>query len=211
VWHPAAARAGKSTIREAMTCVKSHRHGHRRVVPAGALRVPAAFEPGSRKGDCRKISRFVALLLSALTSGVFFGTRAGLGPSTKQFRQATYVEVQQATIRNLRPVMGTLLPASVAANLALLAVTTRGTGRSRAAALTAGGLLGQIASLAVTARYELPINSGVLTWSPTTPPPGWQTARDRWNTFHTVRTATSVAALACLTAAVLGDPPRSQR
>lgn len=158
-----------------------------------------------------KISRFVALLLSALTSGVFFGTRAGLGPSTKQFRQATYVEVQQATIRNLRPVMGTLLPASVAANLALLAVTTRGTGRSRAAALTAGGLLGQIASLAVTARYELPINSGVLTWSPTTPPPGWQTARDRWNTFHTVRTATSVAALACLTAAVLGDPPRSQR
>ena len=97
-----------------------------------------------------------------------------------------------------------------AANLALLAMTTRDTGRSRAAALTAGGLLGQIASLAITARYELPINSGVLTWSSTTPPPGWQTARDRWDAFHTVRTATSVAALACLTAAVLGDPPRSQ-
>jgi uncharacterized membrane protein len=72
-------------------------------------------------------------------------------------------------------------------------------------------LLGQIASLAVTASYELPINSGVLTWSPTTPPPGWQAARDRWDTFHTVRTATSIAALACLAAAVLGDPPRSRR
>jgi uncharacterized membrane protein len=158
-----------------------------------------------------KISRFAALLLSALTSGVFFGTRASLGPSSKQFRPSTYVEVKQATIRNLRPVMGTLLPASVAANLALLTVTTRETGRSRTVALTAGGLLGQIASLAVTARYELPINSIVLAWSSTTPPPGWQTARDRWDTFHTVRTATSIAALACLTAAVLGDPPRSQR
>jgi uncharacterized membrane protein len=158
-----------------------------------------------------KITGFVALLLSALTSGVFFGTRASLGPSSKLFRPTTYIEVQQATIRNLRPVMGTLLPASVAANLALLAVTTRDTGRSRAVTLTAGGLLGQIASLAVTARYELPINSSVLTWSPTTPPPGWQTARDRWDTFHTVRTATSVAALACLTAAVLDNPARSQR
>jgi uncharacterized membrane protein len=109
-----------------------------------------------------KITGFVALLLSALTSGVFFGTRASLGPSSKQFRPTTYIEVQQATIRNLRPVMGTLLPAAVAANLALLAVTMRDAGRSRAVTLTAGGLLGQIASLAVTARYELPINNSPI-------------------------------------------------
>ncbi|MDT7554048.1 MAG: hypothetical protein QOI16_2584 [Pseudonocardiales bacterium] len=53
-----------------------------------------------------KISRFAALLLSALTSGVFFGTRASLGPSSKQFRPSTYVEVQQATIRNPAAVLG---------------------------------------------------------------------------------------------------------
>lgn len=145
----------------------------------------------------------VALLLSALTSGVFFGTRAALGPSTKGFRATTYVEVQQATVRNLRPVMGTLLPASVAANLALAVVTAREADRRRAFALTAAGLVGQVASLAVTARYELPINARVLGWSPTDPPQGWQAARDRWDRFHTIRTTTSVAGLACLTAAVV--------
>jgi uncharacterized membrane protein len=159
----------------------------------------------------RRITGFVAVLLSALTSGVFFGTRASLGPSTKRFRPTTYVEVQQATIRNLRPVMGVLLPASVVANLALLVVTAREANRSRAFGLTAAGLLGQVASLAVTARYELPINSRVLTWPSTNPPPGWQAARDRWDTFHTVRTGTSVAALVCLTAAVLDHPRGVQR
>jgi uncharacterized membrane protein len=78
--------------------------------------------------------------------------------------------------------------------------------RSRAFAPTAAGLIGQLASLAVIARYELPANSRVLTWSSTDPPEGWQTARDRWDTFHTVRTATSVAGLGCLTAAVVGHP-----
>jgi uncharacterized membrane protein len=152
----------------------------------------------------RRIVAGAALLLSALTSGVLFGTRAALGPSTKGFRVTTYVEVQQATVRNLRPVMGTLLPASVAANLALAVVTARETGRSRAAALTTAGLVGQVASLAVTARYELPINARVLRWSPTDPPVGWQTARDRWDRFHTIRTTTSVVGLGCLTAAVVG-------
>ena len=153
--------------------------------------------------NLRRVSAFVALLLSALTSGVFFGTRAALGPSTKAFRPTTYIEVQQETVRNLRPVMGTLLPASVAANLVLVTLTARETSRSRATVLAAAGLLGQVVSLAITAGYELPINSRVLTWLPADPPSEWKAVRDRWNTFHTVRTATSIAALACLTAAVM--------
>jgi uncharacterized membrane protein len=151
----------------------------------------------------RRILACVALLLSGLTSGVFFGTRAAIGPSTKSFRGTTYIEVQQATVRNLRPVMGTLLPASVAANLALAVLAARESDRPRAFALIATGLLGQAASLAVTARYELPINSRVLTWSPADPPPGWQAARDRWDRFHTIRTATSVVGFGCLTVAVI--------
>lgn len=84
----------------------------------------------------------MALLLSPLTSAVLFGTRASLGPSTKTFGPTTYIEVQQATVRNLRPVMGTLLPASVAANLALAVLMARETNRSRALALTVAGLIG---------------------------------------------------------------------
>ncbi len=56
--------------------------------------------------SAQAIARFSSLMLSALSTGVFFGTRTSLGPSTKDFTPSTYVEVQQATIRNLRPVMG---------------------------------------------------------------------------------------------------------
>jgi hypothetical protein len=40
-----------------------------------------------------------------------------------------------------------------------------------------------------------------MTWPPNDPPPGWQACRDRWDTVHTIRTASSVAGLGCLAAA----------
>ena len=83
--------------------------------------------------SARKILQFVALVLSALTTGVFFGTRTALGPSTRRFTPSTYVEVQQATVRNLRPVMGPLLPAAVLSNGALLALRPRSRDRRRRA------------------------------------------------------------------------------
>lgn len=116
-----------------------------------------------------KIARFSGLMLAALSTGVFFGTRTSLGPSTKSFIPRTYVEVQQATIRNLRPVMGTLLPGAVAANLAVLALSARER-RSSAFALTLTGLLSLISSVAVTGLFELPINARVMAWTPEDPP-----------------------------------------
>lgn len=151
----------------------------------------------------RKMVRFLALLLAALSSGVFFGTKTSLGPATKGFAPKTYVEVQQATVRNLRPVMGPLLPGAVAANLAEVVLLSASERRSPAFALSLAGLLSQLASLVVTGLFELPINAKVMGWSPEDPPEGWEALRDRWDAFHTVRTATSVTGLACLLAAAL--------
>ncbi|HEY2277065.1 MAG TPA: hypothetical protein VGI00_01830 [Streptosporangiaceae bacterium] len=72
-----------------------------------------------------KIARFSGLLLAALSTGVLFGTRAALSPSRSAFAASTYLEVQQATVSNLRPVMGTLMPGAVAANLAVLGLSAR--------------------------------------------------------------------------------------
>ncbi len=155
----------------------------------------------------KKIARFSGLLLAALSTGVFFGTRTSLGPSSKGFAPKTYVEVQQATIRNLRPVMGTILPGAVAANLAVLALSVRER-RSPAFALTLIGTSSQLTSLALTALFELPINARVMTWSPEDPPEGWRASRDRWDAVHTARTAISVAGLGCLVAAALVPPAR---
>lgn len=155
----------------------------------------------------RKIARFLSLMSAALSAGVFFGTRTSLGPSTKGFAPKTYVEVQQATVRNLRPVMGPLLPGAVAANLAVLALSLEER-RSPAFALTLVGFLSQLASLVFTGLFELPINARVLTWSPEDPPEGWEVMRDRWAAVHTVRTAVSVVGLGCLVAAELASPER---
>lgn len=155
-----------------------------------------------------RIIRFTGLLSAALSTGVFFGTRTSLGPSSRHFTASTYVEVQQATIRNLRPVMGTLLPGSTAANLAVLVLSLRER-RSPAFALTLIGVLSQLVAVILTGLFELPINARVMTWSPDNPPEGWKTMRDRWEAIHTIRTATSVVGLGCFVAAALAAPARS--
>ncbi|WP_375388463.1 anthrone oxygenase family protein [uncultured Amnibacterium sp.] len=154
----------------------------------------------------RSLLHYVALLTSALSTGVLFGTWASLGPSVRTFSPRTYVDVQQATVRNLRPVMGPLLPTAVVSTLAASALP-RGDDRA-ATVLQLAGFTGQLAALVLTAAVELPINARVLTWSPDDPPEGWQRTRDRWARTHTVRTATSVLGLgASLAAALLRSPP----
>lgn len=152
------------------------------------------------------VARCSSLVLSALTTGVFFGTKVSLGPSTRRFAPATYVEVQQATVRNLRPVMGVLLPASAATNAVALALTPADR-RSGVRALTWAGLATQVVALALTAAVELPINGQVLSWSGEAPPSGWEAVRDRWDRVHALRTASSIAGLVCLAAAATGEIP----
>ena len=154
-----------------------------------------------------KITRFSGLLLAALSTGVLFGTKAALGPSGKDFTAGTDVEVQQATVRNLRPVMGTLMPGAVVVNLAVLGMSARER-CSPGFALTLAGVLANLAALALTGIFELPINARVLTWSPEIPPAGWQASLSRWQAIHTARTAVSVAGLASLLAAALTSDSR---
>jgi hypothetical protein len=145
-------------------------------------------------------ARIAAVASSVLSSGVFLGTVASLTPSKRDFDSRTYTTVQQATIRNLRPVMGVLLPASVLANLAMLVTTDRADTEARRNAMT--GLLGPLASLLLTAQWELPINAQVMTWHPGYPPTNWMAQRNRWETVHLIRTATALIGLAGTLAAM---------
>lgn len=154
------------------------------------------------------VARFLGLLLSSLSASVFVGTRLAVSPSTRDFAPSTYVEYQQATIRNLYPVMAVLLPGAVVSNLATLLLTRPR--RSWTFALTSVGLVSQLAAGALTRRFNFPINDEVRTWSPEAPPEGWEDLRDRWEVLHTVRTVISVVGLGCLFAAAL-NPGKDQR
>jgi uncharacterized membrane protein len=150
--------------------------------------------------------RAAAVASSVLSSGVFFGTVAALTPSKRGFDSQTYVTVQQATIRNLRPVMGFLLPASVVANLAMLITTDRADTTARRGATV--GLVGPLASLLLTVGWELPINAQVMAWQSSRPPADWTAYRDRWETVHLIRTVTALIGLAGTLATTMSRPDR---
>ncbi|WIB63576.1 anthrone oxygenase family protein [Curtobacterium sp. MCBD17_040] len=150
------------------------------------------------------VVHFASLFTATLSTGVFFGTLTSLGPATGSFSPRTYIEVQQATVRNLRPVMGPLLPAAVAANLAM-AVVRRRQGSSRASRLTVVGFTGQLTALAITVAVELPINARLLTWSSENPPEGWEGVRNRWAMAHRARVAAAVLGLGSLLAASVSE------
>lgn len=152
-----------------------------------------------------RVARLLHLLLTALATGVFFGTRASLSPSVRSFPAPVYTRVQQATIRNLYPVMGVVLPGAVLATIAVLFLLPRR--RSPAFALTALSLLGQVIEGASTRRYNFPINAYVQSWTPDAPPADWEAARDRWEQAHTRRTVLAVGSLTAAVLAVLVDTP----
>jgi hypothetical protein len=141
-----------------------------------------------------RTARTTAVVTSVLSSGVFFGTVAALTRSKRGFDRHTYVAVQQATVRNLRPVMGVLLPSSVLANLGVLVTTDRADTWARRCAVI--GLLGPLTSLILTAGWELPINAQVMALHPDHPPANWTAQRDRWEVVHVARTATALIGLA---------------
>lgn len=112
--------------------------------------------------------RFSNLFLSSLAGAVFIGTKAAVSPSARDFPPATYVSYQQATIRNLIPMMGALLPGASLSSLILLLLERHR--RSPAVHFTGAGLLAQVAVGTVTQVVNMPINRQVLSWSPDAPP-----------------------------------------
>lgn len=177
-------------------------------MPTTSKRRASGTSPTTRKARAAQIA---AVATSVLSSGVFFGTVAALTRSKRGFDSRTYITVQQATVRNLRPVMGALLPASVFANLALLVTTDRGNPWTRRGSVI--GLLGPSASLLLTAKWELPINARVMAWNPADPPTEWTAERNRWETVHLIRTATALIGLAGTLAAtaISSTQPRATR
>ncbi len=136
------------------------------------------------------VIRFVLLLLLSLLVGTMFGILAGYNPSA--LSAAAYVEQQQNAIRSLN----LLLPLMGAVCILLtvwLAVRSRGEPRVRALLVAAAVCL--LVAALVTRFGNQPINAEVITWSAQSPPPNWTDLRDRWWSWHMVRTFAGILGL----------------
>lgn len=143
-----------------------------------------------------KIWEVVSIFLCALVTGVFWGPWLGLSRSITDFNADVFLAVGRRFIRNLAPVMPVLMPAAILSIVPVLVMSYQG--RPRAFYATLAGFALFVVALLVTLIVEVPIDNRIKTWTVATLPENWRQLRDRWERFHFVRTAASVAGLLLL-------------
>lgn len=136
--------------------------------------------------------QFLNIILAALIAGAVFGIWIGYNP--KNFSAPTYIEQQQGAIKALN----TLMPILGLITIILTLISAFQQKDSKSVFITlliATGFL--IISGLVTRFGNQPINSLIMTWNVNAPPANWTELRDKWWSFHIVRTLASFIAL-CL-------------
>jgi hypothetical protein len=147
------------------------------------------------------IWQFINILLSALVTGVFWGTWLGLSRSMASFTPETFLAIGHAMIGNLGTIMALLMPAAMLTTLPVLYLLYRR--RSKAFYPTLAGLALFVVALLVTLLVEVPLDNQFNEWTVMTLPANWQELRDRWEWFHVIRSWAAVAGLALLLAGAL--------
>jgi hypothetical protein len=143
--------------------------------------------------------QFVALVLTALSMGVHFGTWLLEAPLRETRSGPLFTEVQQGRDRvaaRIMPILGNAAILSVAVCVVLVRAIPW------AFVLTLIALVLLIGDMTVTLAGNVPINKQVQSWNIAAPPPEWANLRDRWERFHTIRTVLIVSGFALLASSV---------
>jgi uncharacterized membrane protein len=149
-----------------------------------------------------KILQFASVMLFALVTGVFWGTWFSLSRSMSDITPSTFLEVGSIMISNLARPMSMLLPASIVSGVLILYMLYR-RHQSGALVLAVAAVTLMLAAMVVTLAVNVPLDYVFTQWTVASLPPDWRATRDRWEFYHGIRTALSVAALCSLVGSVL--------
>jgi uncharacterized membrane protein len=136
--------------------------------------------------------RFINIILAALLAGTSFGIWIGNNPL--HLSPATYIEQQQNTIRALNVLMTLLVVITTVITL-VSAFLQRNNKPAFITLLIASAFF--ISCIIISRFGNQPINNIIITWSPGAPPGNWTELRDKWWSFHIMRTIAELIAL-CL-------------
>lgn len=144
------------------------------------------------------IIRFLNILMTGLVTGTMFGIWIGYNP--RNLSVQTYVEQQQSVIKainTLMPVLGLIT--------IILTVTSAMLQKDNYTVLVilliAAVLL--IISGLVTRFGNQPINTIVMSWNKTNVPVNWADLRNKWWSFHIIRTITAFLAFCLIVGAFM--------
>lgn len=147
-----------------------------------------------------EILQFVAIVLTALSMAVHFGTWLTEAPLRETRSGELFTEVQQGRDRvaaRIMPILGNAAILSVGVCVVLMRAVPD------AFALSLIALLLIVGDMAVTVIGNVPINKEVQSWNVAAPPAEWAELRDRWERLHTIRTLLVVSGFALFVGAVV--------
>lgn len=136
------------------------------------------------------IIRFVNIILVALLAGTSFGIWVGLNPM--DYSPSTYIEQQQHLVLSLQTLLVSLVILATLVTVAS-AYLQRKDKKTFIALLLAALFL--LSCIIITRFGNLPIQTKMLTWTPSSFPDNWTVSRDKWWSFHVMRTVAELIAL----------------
>lgn len=136
------------------------------------------------------ITRFTNIVLVALLAGSSFGIWIGLNPLN--YSAATYLEQQQHLILSLNTLM--VLLVIIATGVTIASAILQRQNKTIFITLILASLF--LASCIFISRFgNLPIQMEMLKWNANSLPNNWTIQRDKWWSFHIMRTIVELIAL----------------
>ena len=150
-----------------------------------------------------KSIQLITGLLLVLVTGVFWGTWFSLSRSMYELPPEMFIAIGKEIIRNVAVPMSIIMPATLLGLLILLIQAWKIKSIYFYCILITWILF--IGALLITLGVEVPIDNQIKTWTLATIPADWESIRDRWETFHTLRTLVSVGGTASFLVALLNQ------
>ena len=144
---------------------------------------------------------FVTLFLLMLVTGVFWGTWFTLTRSLETFSSDEFTHIGKVIIANVAWPMRILMPATILGMI--LCLWSYETKRSVPFFQGTISFVLLIIALVITVSILVPMDNQIKEWTSATVPQDWERMRDKWKTFHAIRTFACLGSFACFTVFVL--------
>lgn len=138
--------------------------------------------------------RFLNIISGALLAGVSFGILIGFNPV--DLSASSYLEQQQNMLHSLRTLMISLVIGATI--ITILSAYIQKNDRPVFIVLFAAAIC-FIACILITRFGNIPIDDIVKKWTINSMPNNWTDLRDKWWTFHIMRTIAELIALSLVT------------
>ncbi|MBX2947334.1 MAG: DUF1772 domain-containing protein [Cyclobacteriaceae bacterium] len=147
------------------------------------------------------LTRFTNIIIAALLAGTSFGIWIGFNPMN--YSASTYVEQQKNLVLSLNTLMVTLV--IVATVVTVLSAYLQRKNKTIFFTLIIAAV--SFASCIIISRFgNLPIQKEMLAWDADSLPTNWTDLRDKWWSFHIIRTIAELVALVLVSWSTVQKP-----